>query len=99
MKVARKKVVDDISVLAVEECLIQQLPTLFMPETVFNMDDDIIRTIAAESEESVAERERCNVRLRVLETGLRDLSRLNNHTMKPCERCINRESFGKADLL
>ncbi|RMJ28725.1 DYNc [Aspergillus sp. HF37] len=39
-KVALKKVADDISVLAVEECLIQQLPTLFMPEAVFNMDKE-----------------------------------------------------------
>lgn len=89
MKVALKKVVDDISVLAVEECLIQQLPTLFMPEAVFNMDDDIIRGIAAESEESAAERERSTVRLRVLEMGLRDLSRLNNHPRKPGECYIN----------
>jgi hypothetical protein len=85
MKVALKKVVDDISVLAVEECLIQRLPTLFTPETVFNLDEDVIQRIAAESEESAAERERSTRRLRILETGLRDLSRLNNHPRTPGE--------------
>lgn len=81
--------VDDISVLAIEECLIQQLPTLFMPDAVFNMDDDIIREIAAESEEAAAERERSTVRLHVLEMGLRDLSCLNNHSRKPGKCYIN----------
>jgi hypothetical protein len=89
IKVALKKVVDDISVLAVKECLIQQLPTLFMPEAVFNMDDDIIRGIAAESEEAAAKRERSTVRLHVLEMGLRDLSYLNNHPRRPGECYIN----------
>lgn len=70
IKVALKKVVDDISVLAVEKCLVQQLPNLFTPETVFNMDDNVIQAIAAESEESVMERKHTTVRLRVLETGL-----------------------------
>lgn len=82
-KVSLSKVVGDISVFAVEDCLLQQLPTLFISETVFQMDDDVIRTIAAESEQSVAERERSTVKLGVLETGLRDLSRLNSRPSKP----------------
>lgn len=90
MKVALKKVVDDTSVLAVEECLIQQLPTVFIPETVFSLSDDVIQRIAGETEESVAERERSTARLRVLETGLRDLSRLNNHPKKLGECCTIR---------
>lgn len=82
MKVALKKVIDDISVLAVEECLIQQLPTLFMPDTVFNMDSDTVRETAAESDESASERERSTGRLYILETGLRNLSRLSSRPKK-----------------
>ena len=58
-----------------------------MPETVFNLDDDIVHGIAAESEESIAERERSTERLHVLETALRELSRLNNHPRK-LGKCI-----------
>lgn len=88
MKVALKKVVDDVSVLAVEGCLIQQLPALFTHETVHSLNDDIIQRIAAERPESVAERERSTERLRVLETGLQGLSRLSNHPKKLGECCI-----------
>lgn len=77
MKVALKQVIDDISVLAVEKRLVQRLPFLFTPKTVMNMEDDDIRRIAAESEKSASERERTVERLCVLETGLRELSRLN----------------------
>ncbi|KAL1953240.1 hypothetical protein VTO42DRAFT_3355 [Malbranchea cinnamomea] len=82
-KVALKKVVDDVSVLAVEQCLIKPLPSLFTPEIVFNLKDDVVRRIAGESEESIIERERLTDRLRVLETGLQQLSRLSNHAWKP----------------
>ena len=100
MKVALKKVVDDIGVLAIEECLMQQLPTLFMPETIFDLDDNVIRRIAAESDESVAERERSTRRLRILETGLRDLGRLNNHPRNLGEFVVPEDEYcGNPDLL
>lgn len=81
-QVTLKKVVDDISVLAIKECQIQKLPNLFMSETVFCLDDTVIERIADESEESRAERELCSTKLRILEAGLRDLSRLNSHPRK-----------------
>lgn len=78
-QVARKRVVDDISTLAVEECLIQHLPNLLVPETVFGLDNSVIERICGESKESAAERGNAMAKLCVLETGHRDLSRLNHH--------------------
>ncbi|KAJ4345899.1 uncharacterized protein N0V89_012035 [Didymosphaeria variabile] len=72
-KVALKKVIDDFSVLAVEVCFIEKLPNLFCPEDVFNLTEETISTLAAEDEESAAERARCSEKLQVLENGLREL--------------------------
>lgn len=72
-KVALKKIIDDFSVLAVEACLVKKLPTLFCPTDVLDLDDAIVTALAAEDEECSAERERCTVKLNVLENGLREL--------------------------
>jgi hypothetical protein len=60
-------------VLAVEACIIERLPTLFCPENVLDIEDAMIATLAAEDEESSAERSQCIEKLRVLETGLMEL--------------------------
>jgi hypothetical protein len=60
-------------VLAVEACIIQKLPTLFCPEDVLDIEDTMIAILAAENEESSTERQRCTEKLRVLETGLKEL--------------------------
>ncbi|OJD21480.1 hypothetical protein ACJ73_07178 [Blastomyces percursus] len=91
-KVAHKKVVDDISFLAIEKGLTEQLSTLFTPETVFALTDDITKRIAGECEESVTERTRLTERLQVLESGLRDLRRMQNYPRKPV--CQENLSFG-----
>jgi hypothetical protein len=75
-----KSVVDNISVLAIEACLIKPLPTIFHPESVHGLDDNLVQRIAGESAESVAERIRLEERLDVLETGLGALSRLASYS-------------------
>ncbi|KAI1315614.1 P-loop containing nucleoside triphosphate hydrolase protein [Xylariaceae sp. FL0255] len=65
-KVALKKLVDDVGVLAIEECLIQELPKLLSSEVICNLTDDGIRLVAGESKTSIADRIRANEKLLVL---------------------------------
>lgn len=62
--------------LAFEACLIEQLPALFCPEDVLDMDDEVVANLAAEEEDMVVERNRCSEKLRVLENGLKELKNL-----------------------
>jgi hypothetical protein len=63
-------------VLAVEACLIEGLTTLFCPENVLDIEDELVATLAAEDEESSTERGRCSEKLKILEDGLRELKRV-----------------------
>ncbi|KAG6012454.1 hypothetical protein E4U54_007525 [Claviceps lovelessii] len=75
-KVAMKKFIDDISVLAVERCLINKLPHLFQAESVLDLKDEEVARVAGETAEAAAERDRCSEKLAILEDGRRDLIRL-----------------------
>jgi GTP-binding protein EngB required for normal cell division len=80
-QVALKKVIDDFSVLAVEACLIQKLPTLFCPEDVLDIDDATVTALATEDEEAAAERAQCNEKLKVLEQGLKVLQGVQGYPL------------------
>ncbi|KAI0478308.1 P-loop containing nucleoside triphosphate hydrolase protein [Xylaria cf. heliscus] len=74
-KVALKTVIDEVSVLAIEECLIQKLPQLLSPEIICNLTDEEVHLVAAESEISVAERQCLDEKLMVLQSGLAQLGK------------------------
>jgi hypothetical protein len=74
-----KTLVDNFSVLSIEKCLLQKLPEMFTPETVIGLDDTQVEGIAAESEESRAERSRATEKLKVLERTLKVLNSLDRH--------------------
>ncbi|KIW80365.1 hypothetical protein Z517_06980 [Fonsecaea pedrosoi CBS 271.37] len=77
--VARKKFVDDFSVLAVEKCLLERLTVIFCPRIVSLLADQTVKTIAEEDAGSRVERERLEQRLAILSSGLSQLQRLDRH--------------------
>ncbi|KAI1801212.1 P-loop containing nucleoside triphosphate hydrolase protein [Daldinia bambusicola] len=77
--VAIKQVIDDFSKLAIEACLISKLPGLFTPEVVFELSDDTISRIAAESEETANERRFLTEKMSVLSNGMKELQRLSKY--------------------
>ncbi|KAK7970576.1 hypothetical protein PG996_000995 [Apiospora saccharicola] len=78
-RVALKRAVDDVAHLAVENCLISKLPGLFTPDTVAELSDEEIRQLAAESQDTMAEREALLAKFDVLSKGLTGLKRLTRH--------------------
>ncbi|KAK4134804.1 dynamin family protein [Trichocladium antarcticum] len=79
-KVALKTLVDDVSVLAIERCLLQKLPSILSSDIICGLADEQIEDIAAESSESAAERALVTEKLGVLESGMAELKRLRMHS-------------------
>lgn len=79
LQVALKKFIDDVSVLAVEFCLVKKLPSLFNPEKIFEMNDEEISRLAAEHDSTGAERIRYAEKREILLAGLNELRRLDKH--------------------
>jgi hypothetical protein len=86
LEVALKNIIDDVSALAIEQRLIQKLPTLFDPETVYDMKEEEIASLTAESKETAAERTRCTEKLAILEAGLLSLKHFDKHQLHLGER-------------
>lgn len=93
-KVAIKKFVDDFSVLAVEKCLLEPLLDIFSPKLVEALDEQLVQSIAEETEELQLERTRLNEKLRTLQKALSDLRRLDRHKLSESFR---RNAAHKAD--
>jgi len=67
-------------VLAVEACLIEKLSTLFCPADVLDIDETMVAALAAEDEETSAERSKCSEKLKILENGLRGLKSVQEYS-------------------
>ncbi|KAH7037042.1 P-loop containing nucleoside triphosphate hydrolase protein [Microdochium trichocladiopsis] len=78
-EVAINRFIDDISVIAIEDCLVKKLSGLFKAKKVLAMTDEEISRLAGETEESVAERKRLEEKKHVLQQALRGLKTLLQH--------------------
>jgi transcriptional regulator of NAD metabolism len=61
--------INNIAVLAIENCLIKDLSAIFSPTLAANMDDEQLQAIAGECEEVRCEREDLRKKLEVLQSG------------------------------
>lgn len=86
LQVAMKVMLDNFAVLGIECCVLDRLFNTFSPHIVLELDDSLIRNIAAETEESQSERARTIKKLKSLEAGLQTLNRLNRS--KPAGQLI-----------
>lgn len=71
--IALKKFIDDVSVNAVETCLIQCLPDVFSPQVVWELSDDMVELLGSETDATIAERASLTLKREILEKGLQDL--------------------------
>jgi GTP-binding protein EngB required for normal cell division len=83
-QMSRKIFIDNIIILAIENCLICQLPSILEPNKVNMMTDDKIRELVAESDDVADERKRLQKSLHSLNEGI-----------KACRRHRIREPTGK----
>ena len=76
-QVAVSRFIDNVSILAIEDCLISKLSTLFRSRNVLEMSDQDISRLAGETPESSLERKRLEAKRGILETGLQSLKSLH----------------------
>ncbi|KAI2615065.1 P-loop containing nucleoside triphosphate hydrolase protein [Hypoxylon sp. NC1633] len=91
-EVALQQVVDDFSTLAIEASLVSKLPRLFTPEIVFDLDQDVVSRIAAESWQTADERKFLTDKIEILGSGMNDLQRLRNHHRQVINVADDRET-------
>lgn len=63
------RIIDDVSVLAIEDCLVSKLPLLFTPSMILDLDEGEVTSLAGESENTAAERTKIAEKLKILEFG------------------------------
>ncbi|KAI0185929.1 P-loop containing nucleoside triphosphate hydrolase protein [Xylaria flabelliformis] len=82
-EIALEKIIDDVSVLAVERCLIQKLPDLFAADIICHLTDGEVHSIASESKDLIIERAGIMEKLTVLKEGLIDLGEFKKRLVPP----------------
>ncbi|KAF1833322.1 dynamin-1, partial [Decorospora gaudefroyi] len=68
-KTAIPHFINNIALLGIENCLLKNLASLFSPTLTADMDDELVRAIASECEDSRTERASLRQRFSVLEAG------------------------------
>lgn len=68
--------IDDVSVLAIEDCLIGKVAKLFRSSQFLEMSPDDVSRLAGETEESSVERKHLIQKRKILDAGLRGLKDL-----------------------
>ena len=76
-----------ISTVLIEECVLQQLLSLFSNDSVLDMDDSLITTVAAESPGSAIQRERLTEKMKTLENGLVAMRSFEKFNLNPRSVC------------
>lgn len=76
-----------MSILAIEDCLISKLSTLFRSKDVVDMNPQELSHLAGETRESSLERQRLEAKRSILRTGLQSLKSLNKrrNVVNPAE--------------
>ncbi|KAK3292818.1 P-loop containing nucleoside triphosphate hydrolase protein [Chaetomium fimeti] len=69
-KMSLRVFTDNVMTLALENCLISDIPNILSPEKVYDMTDDKVTTLAAESKQIRREREELQTQLEKLRLGL-----------------------------
>ncbi|KAK1756313.1 hypothetical protein QBC47DRAFT_460164 [Echria macrotheca] len=77
-KVALNRFIDDVGVLAIENCLISKLPTLFRASNFPEMSGEALAHLVGETPESSLERKRLEEKREILKTGLQSLHKRRN---------------------
>ncbi|KEF55147.1 uncharacterized protein A1O9_08801 [Exophiala aquamarina CBS 119918] len=80
-KVARKKFVDDFSILAVEKCLLEPLAVIFSPHVADRLADDVIGLIASEDTSTKNERGHLQEKLTRMQDCMNKLRRLDRYNL------------------
>ncbi len=78
-----KTFIENVIILAVENCLICEIPSILSPDKVYAMDDEKLKEIAGESEDVRMDRERLRQEYDALIQGLQN-----------CQKFKPRESIG-----
>ncbi|KAM7194202.1 hypothetical protein V8F33_007348 [Rhypophila sp. PSN 637] len=72
-QIGLEKFIDDVSVNAIETCLIQALPEVLSPQKVWDLEEDMVELLGSETDETIAERTSLTLKLETLTKGLHDL--------------------------
>ena len=82
-----KVFLDNVPTLVIQETIVNQVPRMFCPESVFTMESDLVKKIAAESEIKRLRREELTRKLGTLTAGY-----------GICKQCVIRGNPGMCRL-